>query len=95
MDAIRFHDEGRLRIKLIGQDALDQLSSLPATLRLGTQGRHLCAAFLPIGMKPGLAIFCQDGEMRIRNLAALVISSCKAIARYWTVRELCLSLHRA
>jgi len=40
MDAIRFHGKGRLRVKLIGQYLLDQLSSLPAALGLGTQRRH-------------------------------------------------------
>src|SRR5262249_10334478 len=78
MDAIRFHGKGRLRVKLIGQHPLDQLSSLPAALRLGPQGRHLHAAFLPIEMKPGLATFCQgllsppDGEVPSRLLECAV-----------------------
>jgi hypothetical protein len=57
VDAICFHGKGRLRVKLIGQHPLDQLSSLPAALRLGTQRRHFHTAFFPIEMKPRLAIF--------------------------------------
>ena len=78
MDAIRFHRKGRLRVKLIGQHPLNQLSSLPAALGLGTQRRHLYTAFLPIEMKPGLATFCQsllsppDGEARFRLLECAV-----------------------
>jgi hypothetical protein len=71
------HGEGRLRIKLIGKDPLDQLSFLPTALGLGTQGRHLRAAFLSIEMKPGLAASQSllpptDGEMRVRLLERAV-----------------------
>lgn len=45
MDAIRFNRERRLRIKLIWQDPLNQLSSLPAAFGLSTQAQHLHAAF--------------------------------------------------
>jgi hypothetical protein len=74
MDAIRFHGKGRLRVKLIGQHSFDQFPSLPAALGLGTQRRHLHAAFFPIEMKPWLSIFWQgllsppDGEAPIRLL---------------------------
>ena len=81
MDAIRFHGEGRLRVKLIGQNSLNQLSSLPAAMALGPQRRHLHAAFFPIEMKPGLAAFSQgllpppDGEVRIWLLERAVFDS--------------------
>jgi hypothetical protein len=37
IDAIRFHREGRSRVKLIGQHPFNQYPSLPAALRLGAQ----------------------------------------------------------
>jgi hypothetical protein len=75
MDAIRFHDKRRLRVKLIGKGPFNQFSSLPDTLG---EGRHRYAAFLPIEMKTGLATFCHgfqppsDGEVPIRLLESAV-----------------------
>ncbi len=63
MNAIRFHGKRRLRVKLIGQCLLNQLSSLTRMLR---EGRHLHTAFLPIEMKPGLATFSR-GAVRNRR----------------------------
>src|SRR5260370_39354773 len=76
MNAIRFHGKRRLRVKLIGQRLLNQLSSLTRMLR---EGRHLHTAFLPIEMKPGLATFSRgllppaDREMPIRLLKCAVL----------------------
>src|SRR5258708_16032295 len=75
MDAISLQGKGRLRVKLIGQCPLNQLSSLPGAR---SQGRHLHAAFLPIEMKPGLATLCRgllpaDSEMPIRLLKCAVL----------------------
>ena len=78
MNAIRFHRKGCSRVKLIGQHPLDRLSSLPAAVGLGTQGRHRHAAFLPIELEPGLATFClgflppAEGKVSIRLLECAV-----------------------
>src|SRR5258708_26025888 len=45
MNAIRFHGKRRLRVKLIGQRLLHQLSSFT---RMLTEGPHIHTAFLPI-----------------------------------------------
>jgi hypothetical protein len=75
MDAIRFHRKGRLRVKLIGQHPLNQLSSLAAAVGPGTQRRHLDAAFLPIEMKPGPATLYQSDGFRAAATAITMIAA--------------------